>query len=51
MKRARLADMAVRLPDKRNGRPQDAANAVAFLMNDDFITGTVLHAEGGQVLV
>ena len=51
VKQARLADMASRLPGKRNGRPEDAANAVMFLMNDEFITGTVLHAEGGQVLV
>ena len=51
VKRARLADMASRLPGKRNGRPEDAANAVMFLMGDEFITGTVLHAEGGQVLV
>ena len=51
VKQARLADMASKLPSKRNGRPEDAANAVMFLMNDEFITGTVLHAEGGQVLV
>ena len=51
VKRARLADMASRLPGKRNGQPEDAANAVMFLMNDEFITGTALHAEGGQVLV
>ena len=51
VKRARLADMASRLPGKRNGQPEDAANAVMFLMSDNFITGTVLHAEGGQLLV
>ena len=50
-RQARLADMAARLPGKRNGRAEDVANAIAFLMNDDFVTGTVLHAEGGQVLV
>lgn len=27
------------------------ANAVAFLIADEFITGTVLHAEGAQLLV
>ncbi|HZR47988.1 MAG TPA: SDR family oxidoreductase [Streptosporangiaceae bacterium] len=48
---ARLADMAARLPGKRNGRAEDVANAIAFLVNDKFVTGTVLHAEGGQVLV
>lgn len=51
VRRARLADMAARLPGKRNGRGEDVANAIAFLMSDRFITGTVLHAEGGQLLV
>jgi NAD(P)-dependent dehydrogenase (short-subunit alcohol dehydrogenase family) len=51
VKSARLADLAARLPGKRNGRPEDVANAVMFLMSDAFVTGTVLHAEGGQVLV
>ena len=51
VKEARLAEMAARLPGGRNGRPEDAANAVMFLMSDNFITGTVLHAEGGQLLV
>jgi NAD(P)-dependent dehydrogenase (short-subunit alcohol dehydrogenase family) len=50
-RQARLADMAARLPGRRNGRPEDVANAVAFLMSDGFVTGTVLHAEGGQLLV
>jgi NAD(P)-dependent dehydrogenase (short-subunit alcohol dehydrogenase family) len=43
--------MAARLPAKRVGRPSDIANAVAFLISDDFITGTVLHAEGAQLLI
>lgn len=38
-------------PAKRIGRPSDIANAVAFLISDDFVTGTVLHAEGAQQLV
>jgi len=50
-KQARLTDMAARLPAKRIGRPSDIANAVAFLISDDFITGTVLHAEGAQLLI
>jgi NAD(P)-dependent dehydrogenase (short-subunit alcohol dehydrogenase family) len=50
-KQARLADMAARLPGKRIGRPSDIGNAVAFLISDEFITGTVLHAEGAQLLV
>lgn len=50
-KQARLTEMATRLPAKRIGRPSDIANAVAFLISDDFVTGTVLHAEGAQQLV
>lgn len=51
VKNARLADLAARLPARRLGRPEDIANAVAFLIADTFVTGTVLHAEGAQVLV
>jgi NAD(P)-dependent dehydrogenase (short-subunit alcohol dehydrogenase family) len=51
VKNARMADLAARLPARRLGRPEDIANAVAFLIADDFVTGTVLHAEGAQVLV
>jgi NAD(P)-dependent dehydrogenase (short-subunit alcohol dehydrogenase family) len=51
VKTARLADLAARLPARRLGRPDDIANAVAFLIADDFVTGTVLHAEGAQILV
>jgi NAD(P)-dependent dehydrogenase (short-subunit alcohol dehydrogenase family) len=50
-KQARLADMAARLPAKRIGRPDDIASAVGYLISDDFVTGTVLHAEGAQLLV
>ena len=28
-----------------------AQHAVSYLIEDDFVTGTVLHAEGGQLLV
>jgi len=50
-KDARMTEMAARLPARRLGRPEDIANAVAFLIADTFVTGTVLHAEGAQVLV
>lgn len=50
-KQARLAEMAARLPGRRIGRAEDIANTIAFLIGDDFVTGTVLHAEGGQLLV
>jgi NAD(P)-dependent dehydrogenase (short-subunit alcohol dehydrogenase family) len=51
IKNARMADLAARLPARRLGRPEDIANAVAFLITDSFVTGTVLHAEGAQILV
>jgi NAD(P)-dependent dehydrogenase (short-subunit alcohol dehydrogenase family) len=50
-RRARLAEMAARLPGGRIGRPEDIANAIGFLIDDSFVTGTVLHAEGAQLLV
>lgn len=51
VKSARFAEMGSRLPAGRVATPDDIANAVAYLMGDTFVTGTVLHAEGGQLLV
>jgi NAD(P)-dependent dehydrogenase (short-subunit alcohol dehydrogenase family) len=42
---------ASRLPGSRIARPADIANAISYLIEDDFVTGTVLHVEGGQLLV
>jgi len=50
-KQARFADLASRLPGRRTGTPDDVARAIGYLIEDDFVTGTVLHAEGGQLLV
>jgi 3-oxoacyl-[acyl-carrier protein] reductase len=38
-----------RIPLKRYGRPEDIAHAVQFLASDlaAFVTGTVLHVDGG----
>jgi NAD(P)-dependent dehydrogenase (short-subunit alcohol dehydrogenase family) len=44
-----MADLPARLPARRIGRPDDIANAVSFLIGDDFVTGTVLHAEGAKL--
>lgn len=40
------------IPLKRPGLPQDVANAVAFLVSDqaDYITGQVIHVDGGMVM-
>ncbi|MDH4135926.1 MAG: 3-oxoacyl-[acyl-carrier-protein] reductase [Anaerolineae bacterium] len=48
-----LKDMAIQLtPVGRFGKPEDIANAVAFLVSDEtsFITGQVLSIDGGMVM-
>jgi NAD(P)-dependent dehydrogenase (short-subunit alcohol dehydrogenase family) len=50
-KAATLEAMAKRLPVGRIGRPHDIADAIRFLMRNGFVTGTVLHVEGGHRLV
>jgi NAD(P)-dependent dehydrogenase (short-subunit alcohol dehydrogenase family) len=45
------SQMAKRLPVGRIGRPEDIAQAVLSLMANGYITGTVLHVDGGQRLV
>ena len=50
-KAATLEAMAKRLPVGRIGQPDDIANAIRFLMRNGFVTGTVLHVEGGHRLV
>ena len=39
------------LPARRIGQPEDVAQALIFLMTNPFATGTVLHLEGGALLV
>lgn len=50
-KTATLGAMAERLPVGRIGRPEDVADAIRFLMGNGFVTGTVLHVDGGHRLV
>jgi NAD(P)-dependent dehydrogenase (short-subunit alcohol dehydrogenase family) len=50
-KAATLEAMAKRLPVGRIGHPDDIADAIRFLMRNGFVTGTVLHVEGGHRLV
>lgn len=45
-----LAAMARRLPVGRIGQPHDIADAIRFLMRNSFVTGTVLHVDGGHRL-
>ena len=39
------------LPLGRLGRPEELAHAVLFLMTNGYTTGTVLHVDGGSLLV
>lgn len=50
-KAATLEAMAKRLPVGRIGHPSDIADALRFVMRNGFVTGTVLHVEGGHRLV
>jgi NAD(P)-dependent dehydrogenase (short-subunit alcohol dehydrogenase family) len=49
-KQAAFAGMAARLPARRIGTPADMARAFLALISSEFITGTVLHVDGGQRL-
>jgi NAD(P)-dependent dehydrogenase (short-subunit alcohol dehydrogenase family) len=50
-KAAAFATMSARLPVGRVGTPADIAHAARFLMENGFVTGTVLHVDGGHHLV
>lgn len=39
------------LPLKRTGTPQDVGRAVVYLAQEDFITGSLFHINGGEHLV
>lgn len=45
-----FARMAEQIPLKRTGNPQAIADAVAFLVKQSFITGTVVPVDGGEFL-
>ncbi|MEV5650865.1 SDR family oxidoreductase [Nocardia sp. NPDC052254] len=50
-KHHRLAAMARRLPAGRIGSPADIAAAFHAVLDNDFMTGTILHVDGGHRLV
>jgi NAD(P)-dependent dehydrogenase (short-subunit alcohol dehydrogenase family) len=50
-KQARLAAMAARLPVGRVGRPDDIAEVFVAVQRSAFMTGTVVHVDGGHRLV
>lgn len=45
-----LKRMAEKVPLKRQGRAEDIAAAILFLLRSDFITGQVIYVDGGQHL-
>ena len=45
-----MKEMAEDTPVGRNGRPEDVAKAMEYLVNADFITGHVLNVDGGYVI-
>jgi NAD(P)-dependent dehydrogenase (short-subunit alcohol dehydrogenase family) len=49
-RRALFDRMADRLPAARVGTPEDVANAVWHALTNDFVTGTVVHVDGGHRL-
>jgi NAD(P)-dependent dehydrogenase (short-subunit alcohol dehydrogenase family) len=46
-----LGPYLARLPLGRLGRPEEIAHAVLFLMTATYVTGTVLHVDGGSLLI
>ena len=46
-----LAAAAEKLPVKRIGRPDEIADAVLFLMKNEYVTGIALTVDGGGLLV
>ncbi|MFE2531652.1 SDR family oxidoreductase [Streptomyces sp. NPDC059371] len=47
-KQAAFTELAARLPARRIGTPDDIAQAFLSVMRNGFITGTVLHVDGGH---
>uniref|UniRef100_A0AAU3I7X1 SDR family oxidoreductase n=1 Tax=Streptomyces sp. NBC_01393 TaxID=2903851 RepID=A0AAU3I7X1_9ACTN len=47
-KQAAFAELAARLPARRVGTPDDIAQAFLSVIHNGFITGTVLHVDGGH---
>ncbi|MBL1088204.1 MULTISPECIES: SDR family oxidoreductase [Streptomyces] len=50
-KQAAFAELAGRLPVRRIGTPDDIAQAFVSVMRNGFVTGTVLHVDGGHRLM
>lgn len=51
VKQAIFSDMTAKLPTGRVGRPDEVAKAVQFVIENEYVTGTVLRVDGGYVHV
>ncbi|MGA2709745.1 MAG: SDR family oxidoreductase [Steroidobacteraceae bacterium] len=49
-KAAQFAAVAARLPVGRTGLPDDISHAIRFVMNNPFVTGTIVDVDGGAHL-
>jgi NAD(P)-dependent dehydrogenase (short-subunit alcohol dehydrogenase family) len=45
------AALGRRLPLKQTGTPEEVARAVVYLASETFLTGTIIHVDGGEHLV
>jgi len=50
-RKAFFADLATKLPAGRVGAPDDIADAALFALTNPYLTGEVLHVNGGGSLV
>jgi len=50
-RQAMYAKAAATLPARRIGHPEDVGQAIVFLMTNPFATGSVLHLDGGSLLL
>jgi len=50
-RQAMYAKATATLPARRIGKPEDVGQAILFLMTNPFATGSVLHLDGGSMLL
>lgn len=48
---AYFAKLAKKLPLQRTGKPRDIKRALQYLAEADFVTGEILHVDGGELLL
>ena len=48
---AEFQEMGKKLPIKRVGKPEDIAHAVVYLIQCEYATGSVVHVDGGGLII